>query len=208
MTPGPFISLDGLDGCGKSTQARLLAEWLRGRGYHVVECADPGGTAAGDAIRDILLHRRHRLSVACEALLFMASRAQLVAEVIQPALAQGRAVVADRYLLANVVYQGYGGGLPPEELWRAGQLSTSGLEPVLTFVLDLPVEVARARRNRPADRMESRDQTFHRRVREGYLTEGRLHPERIRVVDATQSAEAVHEQICREAAQLLQGDKT
>src|SRR5580704_14014506 len=105
MAQAPFVSLDGLDGSGKSTQCRFLAAWLRGRGYDVIECADPGGTAIGDRIRDLLLDRHQQMSVTCEAFLFMASRAQLTREVIQPALASGRAVVADRYLLANVVYQ-------------------------------------------------------------------------------------------------------
>src|SRR5262245_8721582 len=105
--PAPFISLDGLDGSGKSTQCRLLADRLRQRGYTVTECSDPGGTAVGDVIRELLLHRRHELALPCEALLFMASRAQLTAEIIRPALASGHAVVCDRYLLANVVYQGH-----------------------------------------------------------------------------------------------------
>src|ERR671935_2032681 len=113
--PPLFVSLDGLDGTGKSTQCRLLADWLRGRGYAVTECADPGGTPVGDAIRDLLLDRRREMALPCEALLFMASRAQLTAEVIRPALGAGRAVVSDRYLLANDVYQGHAGGLDPEE---------------------------------------------------------------------------------------------
>src|SRR5207247_102986 len=120
MTRGPFISLDGLDGTGKSTQCRLLASWLRDRGYAVTECADPGGTSVGDLIRDLLLDRRREMSLPCEALLFMASRAQLTTQVIRPALDAGRAVVADRYLLANVVYQGQAGGLDPTLLWQIG----------------------------------------------------------------------------------------
>ena len=208
MTQPLFISLDGLDGCGKTTQARLLAVWLRGQGQAVIECADPGGTVTGDQIREMLLHRRQPMSVACEALLFMASRAQLVSEVIQPALGLGGAVVADRFLLANIVYQGYGGGLATNELWRVGRLATNGLEPTMTIVLDLPVEMAQARRSRPADRMESRDAGFHGRVREGYLTEARLHPARIRVIDATQSVEIIHQQICREVAPLLVGGES
>src|SRR5437868_12980727 len=155
MARAPFVSLDGLDGSGKSTQCRLLAEWLRGRGLAVTECADPGGTAVGDQFRELLLHRREtQMSPACEALLFMASRAQLVAEVIRPALEAGRAVVCDRFLLANVVYQGHAGGLDVGLLWEAGRLSTGGLVPDLTLVLDLAPEKARARRRGPADRVE------------------------------------------------------
>src|ERR1043166_374242 len=113
----PFISLDGLDGAGKSTQCRLLAAWLRQQGCAVTECHDPGGTPLGTEIRALLLHHRRSMSSLCEALLFMASRAQLVEEVIRPALAAGQIVISDRYLLANVVYQGHAGGLDPQMLW-------------------------------------------------------------------------------------------
>src|SRR4051794_37245721 len=104
-----FISLDGLDGAGKSTQCRLLADWLRARGHVVTQCTDPGGTEIGSLLRGILLDRRRQMTLACEAYLFMASRAQLVQEIIRPALGAGQAVVSDRFLLANVVYQGYAG---------------------------------------------------------------------------------------------------
>src|SRR5271168_3774657 len=111
MARGLFFSLDGLDGCGKSTQCRLLADHLRSQGMTVTTCVDPGGTAVGAQLREILLHHRQDIAPACEALLFMASRAQLVSEVIRPALESGRIVISDRYLLANVVYQGHAGGL-------------------------------------------------------------------------------------------------
>jgi dTMP kinase len=190
-----FISLDGLDGTGKSTQCRLLAEWLRKQGQEVVECADPGGTPVGNAIRDLLLDSRQDMSLPCEALLFMASRAQLTAEVIRPALAAGQTVLADRYLLANVVYQGHAGGLDPDKLWEIGRLATGGLLPDLTFVLDLPVDVALSRRTGPADRVESRDLAYHTRVREGFLAEAQRHPDIIQVVDAAQPIQKVHERI-------------
>jgi dTMP kinase len=199
----PFISLDGLDGTGKSTQCRLLANWLRARGYDVTECADPGGTATGDSIRALLLDRRRDMNLTCEALLFMASRAQLVAEIIRPALDAGQVVVCDRFLLANVVYQGHAGGLDPEHLWQIGRLATGGLEPDLTLVLDLSVEAARARRTGPADRVESRSTDYHDRVRAGFLTEAQRRPERIRVLDAGQAIAAVHEQICQEVARVM-----
>jgi len=197
MTHGPFISLDGLDGTGKSTQCRLLADWLRERGFRVVVCADPGGTVIGDVLRDLLLHRRHEMALPCEAFLFMASRAQLTAEVIRPALDAGQAVVADRYLLANVVYQGHAGGLDPQKLWDIGRLATGGLEPDLALVLDLPLELAQSRRTGVPDRMESRADEFHARVREGFLAEARRRPERIQVVDANRPIQAVHEIICK-----------
>jgi dTMP kinase len=133
----------------------------------------------------------------------MASRAQLTAEVIRPALEAGQAVVADRYLLANVVYQGHAGGLDPTRLWEVGLLATQGMEPDLTVVLDLPPESALARRKGAADRVENREAAYHARVREGFLAEARRRPERIRVVDAAQPVEVVHEAICRLAADLF-----
>jgi dTMP kinase len=203
MSTGTFLSLDGLDGCGKSTQSRLLVDWLRAQGRTVTTCADPGGTALGTLLRRILLAEKEQIGVAAEALLFMASRAQLVAEVIRPALERGEVVVSDRFLLANVVYQGHAGGLDPALLWEAGRLSTAGLDPDLTIVLDLPETLASARRERPADRVESRDADYHRRVREGFLTEAKRRPERIKVLDASQPVEQVQEQIRKEVARVL-----
>jgi dTMP kinase len=203
MRRGEFLSLDGIDGTGKSTQCRLLADWLRGRGHEVTLCADPGGTAVGDALRSILLHHHGEMTPACEALLFMASRAQLVAEVIRPALDSGQIVVCDRFLLANVVYQGYGAGLDVDQLWNIGRLATGGLEPDLTLVLDLPLEIALGRRKRAPDRMESRAREYQEHVREGFLTEARRRPDRIRVIDATPSIEVVHQRICKEVQGVL-----
>ncbi|HYT92886.1 MAG TPA: dTMP kinase [Gemmataceae bacterium] len=203
MTRGLFLSLDGLDGTGKSTQCRLLAEWLRARGATVTECSDPGGTAIGNVIRSLLLEHRGEMALTCEAFLFMASRAQLTADVIRPALDAGGIVVSDRYSLANVVYQGHAGGLDPEALWTLGRLATDGLEPDLTIVLDLPLEQALRRRGRPADRVESRAAEYHQRVREGFLTEAGRRPERIRVVDASGPVEVVHAQICQEVSRVV-----
>lgn len=204
MPRGLFLSLDGLDGGGKSTQCRLLADWLRGRGHPVTTCVDPGGTALGGELRQIVLHHRREMTTACEAFLYMASRSQLVAEVIRPALDAGHIVISDRFLLANVVYQGYAGGLDVEQLWQVGRLSTGGLEPDMTFVLDLPLEQARSRRVGPADRVESRSADYHERVRHGFLTEAQRRPERIQVVDASQAVEAVHQAICQAVGALLE----
>lgn len=203
MTRGVFISLDGLDGCGKSTQCRLLADWLRRQGWAVTTCVDPGGTPLGQQLRRIVLEQRGSVAMAAEALVFMASRAQLVAEEILPALDDGHAVVSDRFLLANVVYQGHAGGLDTEQLWEVGKLSTGGLEPDLTLVLDLPPELAESRRDHPADRIESRGPEYHRRVREGFLTEARRRPERIKVIDAAAAPEAVQAVIQQEVARVL-----
>lgn len=195
MPHGSFISLDGVDGAGKSTQCKLLAEWLLASGREVVLCQDPGGTDVGRQLRQILLHDRNSRSPTCEALLFMASRAQLVAEVIRPALVAGKIVISDRFLLANVVYQGYAGGLEPAQLWEVGAFCTGGLEPDLTLVLDLPLDVSCSRRKASADRMESRDLDYFAKVRAGFLTEAARRPEQISVIDATYSLELTQAQL-------------
>jgi dTMP kinase len=203
MSRPAFISLDGLDGTGKSTQCRLLADWLRAGGHAVTTCIDPGGTPLGGQLRALVLHYRPDIDRLGEALLFMASRAQLVSEIIRPALESGQIVISDRFLLANVVYQGHAGGLDVERLWDIGRFATGGLEPDLTLVLDLPLEQAAARRGRPADRIESRDADYHARLRRGFLTEARRHPERIRIVDATPPLDTVQDAIRREIASVL-----
>ncbi len=207
MSRGLFLSLDGIDGCGKSTQCKLLADWLRSQSVDVVACVDPGGTEIGDALRDLLLHRRSNMTIECEAMLFMASRAQLAAEIIRPAIEAGKWVVSDRYLLANVVYQGHAGGLDPLVLQKIGMLVTRQLIPELTFVLDLPVEAALRRRKLESDRIESRASDFHDRVRGGFLAEAER-SQHIRVIDATPPADVVHAEIRREVEALRQGRKT
>ncbi|MBX9678205.1 MAG: dTMP kinase [Gemmataceae bacterium] len=198
MSRAPFLSLDGLDGAGKSTQCRLLAEWLREQGWNVTQCADPGGTVVGQSLRQILLDKSQRMSMTAETLLFMASRAQLVDEIIRPSLEAGNLVLSDRFLLANVVYQGHAGGMDPEKVRDLALFATAGLEPDLVVVLDLPKDLAKTRRTGKADRVESRDETYHERVRSGFLIEAKQRPDRIRVVDASASAEEVQSRI-REA---------
>jgi dTMP kinase len=204
MPKPAFVSLDGLDGTGKSTQCRLLVEWLAGQKIPATACVDPGGTELGAKLREILLFgKQHRIATTTEALLFMASRAQLVDEVIRPALDRGEVVVSDRFLLANVVYQGHAGGMDPEQLWSVGAVATGGLEPDLTLVFDLPPEVAAARRQGEADRMEARDEDFHRAVRRGFLYEAGRRPDRHRLIDASPDVDAVQKLVRREVARLL-----
>lgn len=199
-----FISLDGLDGTGKSTQCRLLAEWLATFKVPVTPAVDPGGTAIGQQLRQLLLFgREHRIAVSTEAFLFMASRAQLVDEVIRPALDRGDIVVSDRFTLANVVYQGHAGGMNPQDLWRIGAIATGGLEPDLTLVFDVSLEVAFARRNPEADRMEDRDREFHARVQTGFRYEAGMRPDRYRIIDTTPDADTVQRAVRREVSRLL-----
>jgi len=199
-----FLSLDGLDGTGKSTQCGLLVDWLRSLKYPVTACVDPGGTELGQKLREILLFgKQHAISMRTEAMLFMASRAQLVDETIRPALERGEIVVSDRYLLANVVYQGHAGGLDPADLWSVGSIATGGLEPDLTLVFDLPLETAIIRRGVESDRLESRDLDFHRAVKRGFLFEAGRRPEKYRIVDAVPDAVTVHRVVRRELARIL-----
>jgi len=204
MPRGVFISLDGLDGTGKSTQCQLLAERLRRTDLSVTTCTDPGGTELGAKLREILLFGREiGMGATAEALLFMASRAELVERVIRPAILAGHIVISDRYTLANVVYQGHAGGLNPDDIWKVGKITTEGLYPSLTLVLDLPVEMAAVRRGRAADRLESRGADYHQRVRDGFLIEARSDSERIKVIDASLSVEVVQQKIWNEVRELL-----
>jgi dTMP kinase len=191
-----FFSFDGIDGAGKSTQIGLLADWLRAKGKEVVTCRDPGSTPLGEKLRSLLLDHHdapiHRRS---EMLMYMAARAQLVEEVIRPALAAGKSVISDRYLLANVVYQGHAGGLSPADVWQVGQVTVAGIMPTLTFLLDIPAATAASRFSRALDRMESQGLEYMERVRQGFLLEAAKRPKEIVVIDATAAAETVHKQI-------------
>ena len=191
-----FLSIDGGDGSGKSTQVELLCQWLHEQGRKVVACRDPGSTQLGEAVRNLLLDR-HDLQInrRSEMLLYMAARSQMVEEVIRPALAQGKTVVSDRYLLANVAYQAYGGGLDVAARWEVGRVATAGLMPDLTIVLDVPPEIAAARMARPLDRMEKQGAAFHARVREGFLAEAARAPEKIVVLSAAGSIDDVQAEI-------------
>ncbi len=199
-----FISIDGGDGAGKSTQIQRFCQWLCEQGRQVVACRDPGSTPLGEAVRELLL-KRLDLSIcrASEMFLYMAARAQLVDEVIRPALAAGKVVVADRYLLANVVYQGHAGGLDVATLWQIGEIATGGLMPDLTIVLDLPHVAAAQRLGSDRDRMELQGEEFHSRVREGFLAEARRQPGRIVVIDAAQSIERVQADLRLAAQRVL-----
>lgn len=203
-----FFSFDGIDGSGKSTQIDRFVGWLGEQGHDVVVCRDPGSTPLGEALRDILLNRLDMAFCArAEMNVYMAARAQLVDEVIRPALEAGRMVVSDRYLLANVVYQGHAGGLDPAEVWRIGRFTVGDLLPDLNIVLDLTPEVAAQRLGhepgRELDRMERRDAAFRQRLRDGFLAEATADPAHIVVVDATQSVGAIEAEIRQIATDVI-----
>ena len=200
MTSTPaarFIVLEGIDGSGKSSQIAPLADALRAAGRRVVTCRDPGG----DAIRSILLHRQEiTLSATAEMLLYMAARAQLVAEVIVPALNRGDWVISDRFLPANIVYQGYAGGLDPDSIRQVGEVATGGLEPDLVLLLDIDPAAALSRIERPLDKLENRGADHRSRLRDGYRQEAARRPDRWVVIDAAQPLPHVTGQIVHAVA--------
>lgn len=198
---GFFLSLDGPDGGGKTTQVGHLVRWFQRHGIDAVACRDPGGTELGEKLRAIVMGRQETsIAMRAEMLLYMASRAQLVEEVIRPALASGRVVVCDRFLLANVAYQGYAGGLPVDDLWRVGLVATGGLLPDLTVLIDVPPEVALARMGGPRDRIEDRPEAYRAKVRAGFLHAAANYPAPIVTIDGSAEADAVLARIVHEVA--------
>lgn len=202
---GLFITFEGIDGSGKSTQVKLLREFLDQCGVNYQFAREPGGTALGEQIRTILLNPVHRdMGVLTEALLYSASRAQLSRQVLWPALEAGRPVLCDRFVDSSLCYQGFGGGLDLQFLRELNDNATGNLKPDLTFLFDLPPrEAAQRRRGSPADRMERKELTFHERVREGYLTLARQEPDRIKILDATGEIDAVQRTVRRFVAKAL-----
>jgi dTMP kinase len=200
---GKFVVLDGPDGCGKSTQTMMLYDWLKGRGVQVVTFRDPGGTAVGEKIREILLNPEHaEISVRTELLLYMASRAQLWAEKIAPALKAGKCVVLDRWVTSTCAYQGFAGGFGAARVVDIAEASLERVWPDLVIVLDIDVETAAKRMNRPLDRMEQKGAEYHKKVREGFLQLSRCN-DSIVIVDATKSIEQVHQTVIKAVGQII-----
>lgn len=193
------MTFEGIDGSGKSTQAAMLADWLRAAGAEVVHTREPGGSPLGDVVREVFLHRPEiELRVETEVLLMAADRAEHVARVIGPALQRGQTVLCERYVDSTTAYQGYGGGEDEELLRHIGAINafaTGGLEPDVTFLLDLDPEVAAGRRAGAVDRVEAKGLAYQRRVREGYLRLARAYPERIVLLDAAAPPTELHRRI-------------
>jgi dTMP kinase len=193
---GRFVVFDGPDGCGKSTQFRRFADWARAQGIVVTEVREPGGTDIGEEIRRVLLDPRHSvMTVRCEMLLYMASRAQLLEERIRPALLRGELVLADRFVSSTLAYQGTAGGMTRDEIMEVARVAVGDMWPDEIVIFDVDTETAwqrMATSGRAApDRMEQKDAAFHRRVREGYLQQCREDPARYVTIDARRNPETV-----------------
>lgn len=209
--PGFFITFEGGEGAGKTTQFRAVLAHLRASGREPVETREPGGTLVGIQIRQVLLDPQNtRLDPTTELLLYEASRAQLVREVIRPALEAGRLVICDRFADSTLAYQGYGRGLDPDLILRLNQVATGGLQPDLTFLLDLEPVIGLQRAcarprgpSRSGDRLERETLAFHHAVRQGYLALAAVEPQRFVVLDATRSIEAIHTAIREHLHQRL-----
>ncbi len=200
-----FFSFDGIDGVGKTTQMQLFCDWLTEQNQEVVTCRDPGSTPLGEQVREILLTSGEETPIAArsEMLLYMAARAQLVDEVIRPALDAGKTVVSDRYLLANVVYQGYAGGLDVAAVRDVGGVATDGLMPDCTFLLDMSPTAARARMGDELDRVESRGDAYREQLRQGFLQEVTLLGDKFHVVAADRPIEEIQAELRDIAAKIL-----
>ncbi len=192
---GFFITLEGPEGSGKSSQCRLLAQALKDSGRKVATACDPGSTDLGQALRQLLLHSRRRISPMAEAMLFFAARVQLVQEYVRPALAKGKIIIVDRYHDSTVAYQGFGAGVDVECLERLGRSAVEGVMPDLTILLDLPVNEGFLRLKRSKDRMEKKARALHERVRRGYRALARRDPKRIVMVPASGTQEAIAKRI-------------
>lgn len=208
---GRFIVLDGPDGSGKSTQYRRLADDARAAGLDVCEVREPGGTQVGEQIRGILLDRSSEMTMLCEMMLYMASRAQLVEQRIRPCMAEGHLVLADRFISSTLAYQGSAGGLSEADILAVGEVATLRTQPDLVLIFDVDGETA-ARRTAGvekkgrktvvpagpslfADRIEQRGNDFHARVRQGYLDQVAKHPDRYALIDASKTPDEVYEQV-------------
>lgn len=193
MNKGLFITFEGADGCGKTTQSELVQKYLEEKGMHVVWTREPGAPGLGKKIRELLLYYDGDVAPMCEAFLFLADRAQHIEHTIKPAVEAGKIVVCDRHTDSTIAYQGYGRGEDIEQLKYLNNLATGSIKPDLTFVFDVSTEVAQTRVGNEKDRMESAGIEFHKKVRQGYLEIAKQEPERVKVINADNTIEQVFE---------------
>ncbi|MFQ5520087.1 MAG: dTMP kinase [Candidatus Methylomirabilia bacterium] len=201
---GLFITFEGIEGAGKTTQLRMLAAWLTGRGFRVIETSEPDGTPLGESVRALFEQNGLALAPITEVFLFLAARQQHVVQVIRPALERGEIVLSDRYADATVAYQGYGRGVDLQTIRELNALATGGIQPDLTFVLDLAAETGIQRlAGRRLDAFEKMDLAFHRRVRQGYLEIAREEKGRVAVLRAEQPLDALQGEVRAAVEELV-----
>jgi len=197
MAKGLFITFEGVDGCGKSTQLELLKDYFIKSGRKVVVTREPGAKGLGETIRTILLDYDGDVSDRCESFLFLADRAQNIDIIVKPALKEGKIVLCDRHTDSSAAYQGYGRGLDIEQINYLNDLATNSLKPDLTFVFDIDTETSMARVGKNQDRMEKEGIEFQNRVRKGYLEIARKEPNRVKVINASKSIEEIHNEVLK-----------
>lgn len=195
MKKGLFITFEGADGCGKTTQLNLLKDYLENKGYEVVITREPGAKGLGEKIREILLNYDGEVSNRCESFLFLADRAQNIDIIVNPAIEQGKIVLCDRHTDSTVAYQGYGRGLDIKQINMLNNIATNNKKPDLTLVFDVDIETSMKRVGSQQDRMEKSGKEFFNRVRNGYLELAKQEPERIKVIDTTKSIDEVQKDV-------------
>lgn len=203
MEKGLFITFEGCDGCGKTTQLELLARYLQGKGYDVIVTREPGAKGLGEKLREILLNYDGEVSSNCESFLFLADRAQHIDTIVKPAIDAGKIVLCDRHIDSTAAYQGYGRGLDLEQINYLNNIATSGLKPDLTLLFDVDIETSMARVGNNKDRMESAGIEFQEKVRHGYLELAKKEPKRIKVFDSGKTIEQLHQEVLGIMAPLL-----
>lgn len=197
MKKGLFITFEGADGCGKTTQIKLLTEYLKEKGYEVVLTREPGSKGLGERIRELLLNYDGEISSVCESFLFLADRAQNVDVIVRKNVNEGKIVISDRHTDSSLAYQGYGRELDVEKIDMLNNIATSGLKPDLTYVFDIDVETSMQRVGNEKDRMESAGREFFERVRQGYLKIAQKEPNRVKVINSVDSIENIHSQVVK-----------
>lgn len=190
-----FITFEGADGCGKTTQIELLDKYLQEKGFKTLVTREPGAKGLGEKLREILLNYDGEVSPNCESFLFLADRAQHVDCVIKPALKKGIIVLCDRHTDSTVAYQGYGRQLDIEQIKKLNEIAVNGLKPDLTIVFDIDIETSMQRVGKTKDRMESAGSEFFNRVRNGYLATAKEEPNRVKVINSADSIENIHKQV-------------
>lgn len=195
MNKGYFITFEGADGCGKTTQLELLKNYLINEGFEVVVTREPGAKGLGEKFREILLNYDGVVSDRCESFLFLADRAQNIDTIVKPAVSEGKIVLCDRHIDSSTAYQGYGRGLDIKQIKNLNLLATGGMLPDLTIVFDIDIETSMQRVGKNKDRMENSGNEFFNRVRNGYLELAKQEPDRIKVVDSTASIDDIHNKV-------------